>query len=132
MCNLFLMPAHQFDFRAFHRALDAVRQANGLTWRQVSQEAGVSPSSVSRMARGNSRPDIDTVAALAGWAEIEITDFLPAKRGSDARPFATVAAYLQNDPKLTTEAAAALEQLLIVTYARLSNENSSGEVSDDS
>ena len=113
------MKADRFDFEAFYSALDSVRQSKRLTWRQVAREAGVSVSSLTRMAQG-SRPDIDTVASLATWAALDASSFFP--HPTEQQPLAMAAAYLHRDPMLTPAAAAALEQVLRATYMQLSRE----------
>lgn len=105
-----------FDFRRFHEALDAVREQRVLTWRQVARETGLSPSSLTRFSHG-SRPDVETVATLCAWAGLNLGEFAGRPQASDHLTMAT--AYLKSDPALTEDAAAALEQLLRVTYSRL-------------
>lgn len=105
-----------FNYAAMRASVDGVRKSRGVTWRQVAEEAAVSASSISRMARG-SRPDVETVAALAAWAGIDPAAFFgPIQRD----PLAMATAYLRQDPQLTDEAADVLEQLVRTTYAQLS------------
>jgi len=108
-----------FDASAFYEALDAQRQARGLTWKQVAQESGVSASTLTRMAQGK-RPDVDGLAALAAWSGLNADDFI---RSEEARPepeaLAKITTYLRSDRNLTPEAATALDQLIKATYARL-------------
>jgi transcriptional regulator with XRE-family HTH domain len=47
-----------FDTAAFYDALDSVRQARRLNWKQVAGDSGVSASTLTRMAQGR-RPDVD-------------------------------------------------------------------------
>lgn len=113
-----------FDSEAFYAALDGVRRSRDLTWRQVARETGVNASTLTRMARG-SHPDLDTVASLAAWAALDPASFFPAKSDSDA--LSAIAAYIHRDPALTKEAAAALEQVMRVTYSQLANDNSDSQ-----
>ena len=110
------MRSQRFDFDAFYAALDDIRRSRGTTWRQVAREAEVSPSSLTRMAKG-SRPDIDTVASLAAWAELDPATFFP--QAAEKSPLSMVAAYIHRDPALTPEAASALERIVRVTYSQL-------------
>ena len=59
------MAQSHLDVQALYVTLDSERQQRGLSWRQVAQEAGIGPSTLSRMAQGN-RPDVDSFAALVG------------------------------------------------------------------
>ena len=61
-----IMPKGYFDADAFFEALDKTRNNKKITWRKVAEEAGVSASTLTRMAQGK-RPDVDTLAALAAW-----------------------------------------------------------------
>lgn len=56
----------RIDVGQLHAALDAERQARELSWRQLAQEVGVSPSLLSRMSKGH-RPDLESFAALVQW-----------------------------------------------------------------
>ena len=48
------------DVGALYAALDAERDARGVSWRQLAKEIGVSPSMLSRLGNGQ-RPDADTL-----------------------------------------------------------------------
>ncbi len=52
-----------FDSDAFYAALDGVRRARDLNWKEVAAQSGVSASTLTRMAQGK-RPDVDGLAAL--------------------------------------------------------------------
>lgn len=108
-----------FDAEAFYEALDGVRQAKRLTWKQVASESGVSASTLTRMAQGK-RPDVDGLAALAAWSGLATDDFV---RSTGARPtpepLALITTYLRGDKNLSPEAATALDELIKVTYQRL-------------
>ena len=64
-----------FDGDALYGALDAVRQARNLTWKQVAAESGVSASTLTRMAQGR-RPDLDSLASLSAWSGLQTDDFV--------------------------------------------------------
>lgn len=114
-----LMRNSHFDLRGFFASVDVARRSRRLTWKQVASETGVSASSLSRMSAGR-RPDVDTLAALTAWAELDLNQFISASRKSNAK-FApgAVAAYLSQDPNLSSEAVAALTEVLAVSYDRL-------------
>jgi len=51
----------RLDVQALYDALDQQRRSKKLSWRQLAGEAGVSPSTLSRMTQGK-RPDVDSLA----------------------------------------------------------------------
>ena len=109
-----------FDNEGFFSALDAARVSRGLLWKNVAAEAGVSASTLTRIGQGR-RPDVDSFAALAGWAGLDPDDFfVRAADGSGQRPpLAEISVLLRRDPNLSVEAATALDELVKATYERL-------------
>ncbi len=111
-----------FDGVGFFAALDAERQARSINWKTLAKDAGVSPSTLTRMAQGK-RPDVDTFSALCRWAGLDADSFMRARDGMPAKagpePLAAISTYLRSDPNLTPEAATALDELVKATYARL-------------
>lgn len=69
------MVVAQLDVAELRAALDRERQARGLTWSDVAREAGVSPSTLTRLARGG-RPDVDGFASLVWWLRAPADTFL--------------------------------------------------------
>ncbi|MBB3049438.1 transcriptional regulator with XRE-family HTH domain [Prauserella isguenensis] len=65
----------RMDLRRLHDALDAQRRARDLSWRQLAEEAGVSPSLLSRMGNGQ-RPDLDGFIALVQWLGTPAEEFM--------------------------------------------------------
>ena len=51
---------------ALYAALDAQREARGMSWRQLAKDRGLSPSTFTRLANGH-RPDVDAFAVLVRW-----------------------------------------------------------------
>ena len=73
----------RIDVSRLHTALDAERQSRGLSWRQLAQAAGVSPSLLSRMGKGH-RPDLESFAALVQWLRQPAEQFMrPASSQGD-------------------------------------------------
>jgi transcriptional regulator with XRE-family HTH domain len=108
-----------FDTSGFFDALDSVRQAQEKTWKQVAGESGVSASTLTRIAQGR-RPDVDGLAALAAWSGLHTDDYVRSEgRRPAPEPLAKITTYLRSDRNLSPEAAAALDQLIKVTYERL-------------
>lgn len=65
----------RLDAGKLYAALDAERAANGLSWRQLAADAGVSTSLVSRMGNGH-RPDLDGFIALVQWLGMPAETFM--------------------------------------------------------
>jgi transcriptional regulator with XRE-family HTH domain len=108
-----------FDSEGFYEALGAVRQAKKQNWKQVAAESGVSASTLTRMAQGK-RPDVDGLAALAAWSGLNADDFVRSESARpDPEPLALITTYLRSDRNLSAEAAAALDEIIKVTYERL-------------
>lgn len=108
-----------FDSDGFYSALDAVRRARELNWKQVAAESGVSASTLTRMAQG-ARPDVDGLAALVAWSGLDADNYVRSEGGRPAaEPLAMISTYLRSDRNLTPEAATALDELIKATYERL-------------
>ena len=56
-----------FDFAAFYKALSATVSARDTNWKTVSEQTGVSQSTLSRMSKGR-QPDAASLTALAAWS----------------------------------------------------------------
>lgn len=69
------MATTRIDVRGLYAALDAQRKSNGLSWRQLANEAGVSPSLLSRIGNGY-RPDADGFATLVRWLNMSAESFM--------------------------------------------------------
>ena len=111
------MSPARLDVNALYLTLDSQRQQRGLSWRQLAHEAGVGPSTLSRMASG-SRPDVDSFASLVHWLGIPAEEFLRVPDDT-GRPAATpdtvtqaVASLLRADKNLDAETAAAIDDIL--------------------
>jgi transcriptional regulator with XRE-family HTH domain len=108
-----------FDGDAFYRALEHTVVARAKTWKQVSQETGVSASTLTRMAKGR-RPDAASLAALSAWAGLNPSDFVKAVyKPSRGEPMAQISTLLRTDPNLDAEAAEAVEAIVRAAYERL-------------
>lgn len=108
-----------FDAEGFFRALDSVRQARRMNWKQIAGESGVSASTLTRMAQGR-RPDVDGLAALVAWSGLDADNYVKSDADRpDPDPLAQITTYLRSDRNLTPEAAAALDELIKATYERL-------------
>jgi transcriptional regulator with XRE-family HTH domain len=110
----------KFDAEGLYSALDAQRRSRNLTWKRVAEEAGVSASTLTRMAQGR-RPDVDTMAALVAWSGLDADSFVTRGPGAGggADPLAQITAHLRSDPHLDEKGAAALEAIVKAAYERL-------------
>lgn len=108
--------SEKFDFRSFQHALATTVAARGLNWKSVSEETGVSQSTLSRMATGR-QPDAASLTALAAWSGLNPVDFYRAKLTA-AEPLALVGTLLRRDPRLDESGAAALEAIIKAAYDR--------------
>ena len=108
-----------FDAATFYEALDSVRIARKLNWKQVAAESGVGASTLTRMAQGR-RPDVDGLAALAAWSGLKTDNYVRSEGDvPEPEPLALISTYLRSDRNLTHEAATALDELIKATYERL-------------
>jgi transcriptional regulator with XRE-family HTH domain len=107
----------RFAAEAFFSALDAHRQAKKLTWKKIAEQAGVSASTLTRIAQGK-RPDVDTLAALCIWSGLNPDDFIGrnANPSVQSEPLAQVMAHLRADPKLSPEGTKAIETMIKTAY----------------
>ena len=111
-----------FDVEAFHAALDGVRRAKEMNWKEVASATGVSASTLTRMAQGK-RPDVDGLAALAAWSGLDADQFVRSEGDRpEPEPLAMISTYLRMDRNLTPEAAQAIDELVKATYERLRSE----------
>src|SRR5438045_289906 len=64
-----------FDSEAFYKALEAVVEARGVSWRRVGLDCGIDSSTFYRMCRGRGING-DTLAAVAAWAGLNTNNFV--------------------------------------------------------
>jgi transcriptional regulator with XRE-family HTH domain len=117
--------AAKVDVESLYATLDATRKSKGLSWRQLAQQAGVSPSTLTRMAQGR-RPDVDGFAALVGWLGLPADRFMrddTAPAATREEPVAYVVSYLRARKDLDDETVEALGDILQAAYKRLATES---------
>ena len=109
------MAEGRLDVTALYLTLDSERQQRRLSWRQVASQAGVGPSTLSRMAQG-SRPDVDSFVALVQWLGMPAEQFMRGGTRGDvpkaAKPAQAVASLLRADKTLDSDSAAAIDDIL--------------------
>ena len=106
----------QFDFLTFYRALSTTVQARNTNWKEVSEQTGVSQTTLSRMAKGR-QPDAASLTALSAWSGLNPTDFMGGPK-HDREPIAMVTKLLREDPNLDSAGADALETIITAAYDR--------------
>ena len=111
-----------FDFEAFYKALCATVAARSMTWKMVSEDTGVSQSTLSRMSKGR-RPDAASLTALSAWSGINPVDFTSAPK-NNPEAVAMVSRLLRADPNLDDDGADALEAIITTAYERLKRPSS--------
>jgi transcriptional regulator with XRE-family HTH domain len=110
----------EFDGNGFYAALDSQRQARRITWKQVSEESGVSASTLTRISQGR-RPDVDSLAALLAWSGLNADAFIRRKKKAprEAESLAQITVLLRADRHLSPEGVIAIEALVRSAYERL-------------
>lgn len=111
-----------FDFDAFYQALRATVAARDISWKKVSEQTGVSQSTLSRMSKGR-HPDAASLTALAAWSGINPVEFTSAPK-HDPEPVVTVSRLLRADPNLDETSADALEAIITTAYETLRRQSS--------
>src|SRR5436853_7839735 len=109
------MAESRLDVAALYVTLDSERQQRGLSWRQLAHEAGVGPSTLSRMAQGK-RPDVDSFVALVQWLGMPAEQFMRGGTADGGERQATmsaqaVASLLRADKNLDPDSAAAIDDI---------------------
>ena len=112
-----------FDFDAFYKALCVTVTARDVSWKTVSDETGVSQSTLSRMSKGR-QPDAASLTALSAWSGINPVDFTFAPK-NEPEPVAMMSRLLRADPNLDEDGADALEAIIQTAYERLKRPSSS-------
>ena len=92
----------QINIGLLYRALDAHRAARDLMWHNVAAETGLSPSTLSRMARGQ-RPNIDGFAACCRWMGMPMDTFARQRSPGDTPELETEVAVLLHRHQVPTE-----------------------------
>lgn len=65
----------RFDARALHQALDEQRKRRGLSWAELSNEIGVSASTLRRTKDGG-RMEVDGMIAMVYWLGEKVETFV--------------------------------------------------------
>lgn len=104
--------------------IKAKRQADDLGLREVATITGISAPTLSRLERGVSLPDTETITKLASWLGVSMHDLLVGedatlKAAQGLSTPAAVAVLVRADKKLSPAAQDALIRLFRVAYEQL-------------
>ena len=89
----------------------------GKSLRDVTDEIGVSPSTLSRVERG-SLPDMDTFLSLCDWLDVAPREFFSNGKKEDDT-VETIAMLINKDEKLPDELKESLIKIIKATYEYL-------------
>lgn len=106
----------QFDFLAFYKALSTTVRARNTNWKEVSEQTGVSQTTLSRMSKGR-QPDAGSLTALSAWSGLNPVNFMAGPK-HDSEPIAMVTKLLREDPNLDSAGTDALETIITAAYDR--------------
>jgi|SRR6267154_879766 len=109
----------EFDALGFFRALEGAMIARQLNWKQVSDVTGVSTSTLSRMRTGR-QPDAASLATLSAWSGVNPADFVKTDyKAKSPEALALISQFISNDPNLSRDGAALLDEMVKAAYQRL-------------
>ena len=106
----------QFDFTGFYKALSSTVKTRNTNWKAVSEQTGVSQTTLSRMSKGR-QPDAESLTALSAWSGLNPVDFLGGSKQSH-EPLAIMTKLLREDPNLDSASTEALEAIIKTAYDR--------------
>lgn len=115
------MSEDAIDASAIHAVLDKERRSRDMSWRQVAREAGVSPSTLSRMAQGHT-PAAEGLVRLADWAGFSVDELLGRsadRLAADVSPPTAISSYLRTRKELDPEGVEAIEAIVQAAYEKL-------------
>ncbi|CAE6765900.1 hypothetical protein R69927_05642 [Paraburkholderia domus] len=114
-----------FDADAFYRALAATVAARKVTWKKVSEDTGVSSTTLTRMAQGR-KPDAASLAVLAAWSGLDVTSFVSiGETPAEPESLAMATRYLRSDPNLDESQKDMLESMLTSAYVSFRSKSKS-------
>lgn len=111
----------QFDFLGFYKALSATVEARNTNWKAVSEQTGISQTTLSRMPKGR-QPNAESLTALSAWSGLNPADFMAGPK-FEHEPIAMVTKLLRDDPNLDSAGADALEAIIRAAYERFKRES---------
>ncbi len=107
---------NRFDFPSFYAVLSTTVKVRNTTWKAVSEQTGVSQTTLSRMSLGR-QPDAASLTALSAWSGLDPVEFMSTPRHM-REPIAMISKLLREDPNLDRTGADALETIITAAYDR--------------
>ena len=80
------MPKMKFDPQALFDAVDAQRRERGMTWSELSQELGISASTIKGMTNRKWGIELDGVIGMARWVGRTVESFSGGDGGAPPAP----------------------------------------------
>jgi DNA-binding MurR/RpiR family transcriptional regulator len=116
--------AASLDYEALYGAINTARQAQSLSWRDLADLIGTSPSTFTRLAQGQGM-DAATFAALIAWLRMDANEFIlrrtsaVRRQRTSASTLATISGHLRADKNLDRDAARHLDSIIASAYKAL-------------
>lgn len=116
-----------FDSEGFYAALDAIRRDRDFSWKKVAEKSKVSASTLTRMGQGK-RPDVDSLAALASWSGIDVSQFYRETAGPRKQKdtLAEITTLLRADRQIEGQDAQTMELMIKTLYQDLRKRRADG------
>lgn len=116
-----------FDAEGFYSALDAIRRGKEFSWKKVAEKSKVSASTLTRMGQGK-RPDVDSLAALASWSRLDVSQFYRDKfeLGVQKDTLAEITTLLRADRHIEGEDAQTMELMVKTLYEDMKKRRANG------
>lgn len=118
------MTESHVDVEGLYAALDAKRTAKKMSWRDLAAAVSISPSTLTRMAKGH-RPDVDGFAALVTWLQVPADEFFLTSphdkkpRGRNEDFLVVVSRHLRAQKDLEKDKAQLLERIIKAAYQQI-------------
>lgn len=64
-----------FNAEQLYKDLEVIGRHKGVSWREMADEIGVSPSTLTRLRTG-SKPDADSLAAIFRWTGVKFETYI--------------------------------------------------------
>ncbi|MEZ4633259.1 MAG: helix-turn-helix transcriptional regulator [Deinococcales bacterium] len=98
------------DMTQLPQILKQTRKARGLTLAEVSQQTGLTISTLSRLENGLFKPKTESFLSLLQWLELDKDRFDPPQNKASDDTMLKIALILKEDPKLDEHAVKKLLQ----------------------
>ncbi len=112
----------KIDFDSFYKALKSTVVARGVNWKVVSEQTGVSQSTLSRLSKGR-QPDAASFTTLSAWLGINPVEFSYAPK-KNPETVVMMSRLLHSDPNLDEDSAEAMEAIIKAAYDRFKRSSS--------